>query len=58
VRGDAEPSDLYPAEAFAARAAGPCKVEIIPDCDHFYVGREAAVSKIVCSWLADAIKRA
>jgi pimeloyl-ACP methyl ester carboxylesterase len=57
VRGEAEPRDLYPAEAFAARAAGRCKVEIVPDCDHFYAGREAAVSKIVCSWLADAIKR-
>jgi pimeloyl-ACP methyl ester carboxylesterase len=57
VRGDREPSDLYPAEAFAKRTGGPCKVEIVPDCDHFYVGREAAVSKIVCSWLADAIKR-
>jgi len=57
VRGEREPRDLYPAEAFAERAGGPCKVEIVPDCDHFYVGREAAVSKIVCSWLADAIKR-
>ena len=57
VRGDREPRDLYPAEAFAERAGGPCAVEIVPDCDHFYVGREQAVSKIVCSWLADAIKR-
>jgi pimeloyl-ACP methyl ester carboxylesterase len=57
LRGEREPPDLYPAEAFAERAGGPCKVEIVADCDHFYVGREAAVSKIVCSWLADAIKR-
>lgn len=57
LRGDREPPDLYPAEAFAERAGGRCKVEIVPDCDHFYLGREAAVSKIVCSWLADAIKR-
>lgn len=57
LRGDREPRDLYPAEAFAQLAGGPCTVEIVPDCDHFYVGREDAVSKIVCSWLADAIKR-
>ncbi len=57
LRGDQEPRDLYPAEAFKARAAGPCDVQIVPQCGHFYAGREAAVSKIVCSWLGDAIKR-
>jgi pimeloyl-ACP methyl ester carboxylesterase len=57
LRGDREPRDLYPAEAFAERSAGRCEVEIVPDCDHFYVGREHAVSTIVCSWLANALKR-
>ena len=52
VRGDEEPAELYPAEAFQARAGGPCDVEIVPDCNHFYVGREAAVSELVVSWLA------
>ena len=56
LRGDREPRALYPAEEFQKKAPGPCKVEIVPDCDHFYVGREEAVSNIVCSWLADAIK--
>jgi len=51
LRGDKEPSDLYPAEEFSRRAPGPCKVEIIRDCDHFYVGREAAVTERVTSWL-------
>jgi pimeloyl-ACP methyl ester carboxylesterase len=51
LRGDREPRDLYPAEEFARRCAGPCTVEIVPQCDHFYVGREAAVSEIVCRWL-------
>jgi pimeloyl-ACP methyl ester carboxylesterase len=57
VRGDREPRDLYPAEAFARRSGGPCSVQIVPDCDHFYAGREDAVSTIVCSWLANALKR-
>jgi pimeloyl-ACP methyl ester carboxylesterase len=57
VRGDREPRDLYPAEAFARLSGGPCSVQIVPDCDHFYAGREDAVSTIVCSWLANALKR-
>jgi pimeloyl-ACP methyl ester carboxylesterase len=57
LRGDREPRELYPAEAFAELSGGPCKVEIVPDCDHFYAGREEAVSPIVCSWLANALKR-
>jgi pimeloyl-ACP methyl ester carboxylesterase len=51
VRGDREPRDLYPAEKFAERAGGPCTVQIVPDCDHFYGGRENAVTSLVCSWL-------
>jgi pimeloyl-ACP methyl ester carboxylesterase len=52
IRGDQEPRELYPAEEFARRSAGPCTVEIVPRCDHFYAGRETAVSDIVCRWLA------
>jgi len=55
LRGDQEPADLYPAEAFARRAGGPCKVEIVRNCDHFYVGREEAVASIVASWLAGTL---
>jgi len=57
LRGDREPRELYPAEAFSRLSGGPCKVEIVPDCDHFYAGHEDAVSTIVCSWLANALKR-
>jgi pimeloyl-ACP methyl ester carboxylesterase len=57
LRGDSEARDLYPAEAFAELSGGPCRVEIVPDCDHFYAGRGDAVSTIVCSWLANALKR-
>ena len=53
--GDEEPADLYPAEKFQRRAAGACTVEIVPRCDHFYVGREDAVAGIVSSWLARAL---
>ena len=52
LRGDQESAANYPAEAFQARAGGPCQVQIIPDCDHFYVGREAAVIERVTGWLA------
>jgi pimeloyl-ACP methyl ester carboxylesterase len=57
LRGEREPRELYPAEAFADLSAGPCSVEIVPGCDHFYAGNEDAVSTIVCSWLANALKR-
>jgi pimeloyl-ACP methyl ester carboxylesterase len=52
VRGDREPRANYPAEDFKSLAGGPCTVEIVPDCDHFYNGREEAVGKIVSSWLS------
>jgi pimeloyl-ACP methyl ester carboxylesterase len=58
VRGDQEPRDAYPAEAFRAHAVGPCTVEIVADCDHFYNGREDAVREIVSSWLAKALNLA
>ena len=51
LRGDQEPPANYPAEAFKDRAGGPCAVAIVPDCDHFYVGREDAVRDIISSWL-------
>jgi len=52
IRGDREPRANYPAEDFESLAGGPCTVEIIPDCDHFYDGRETAVAEIVSSWLS------
>ena len=55
VRGDKESRENYPAEDFRARAGGPCDVGIVPDCDHFYDGREEAIQAIVSSWLAKAL---
>ena len=52
IRGEMEPRDLYPAEEFKRRCGGPCTVEIVPGSDHFYNGREDAVSGLVARWLA------
>lgn len=57
VRGDQESPEAYPAEAFQARAGGPCKVDIVPDCDHFYRGREDAVIARVTAWLGATLAR-
>ena len=51
IRGDQEPAANYPAEAFKENCAGPCEIAIIPNCDHFYVGAEDKVSKVVTDWL-------
>jgi pimeloyl-ACP methyl ester carboxylesterase len=51
IRGDQEPMENYPAERFNENCAGPCEVVIVPNCDHFYVGAEDKVSKIVTDWL-------
>ena len=55
VRGDLEPREGYPAEEFRARSGGPCTVEIVSNCDHFYNGREEAVGALVASWLRGAL---
>lgn len=51
VRGDLERREAYPAEAFAAASAGPCDVEIVEDCDHYYNGREDVITDLVAGWL-------
>jgi pimeloyl-ACP methyl ester carboxylesterase len=55
IRGDQEDRDRYPAEEFQSRAGGPCEVEIVTDCDHFYNGREDHVAGIVSNWLAETL---
>ena len=57
LRGDQESAANYPAEAFQARSGGPCEVQIIPECDHFYKGREDAVIECVTRWLAKTFPR-
>jgi pimeloyl-ACP methyl ester carboxylesterase len=51
IRGDREPKENYPAERFQENCAGPCEVVIVPNCDHFYVGAEENVAKIVTAWV-------
>jgi pimeloyl-ACP methyl ester carboxylesterase len=51
VRGDQELRESYPAEDFAARCGGPCDVEIVVDCDHYYNGREDVITELVADWL-------
>jgi len=57
LRGDKELRDLYPAEEFARRAKSPCEVQIVPGCDHFYVGREEEIAGRVSRWLSHVLKR-
>jgi len=57
IRGDKELRDLYPAEDFARRAKGPCEVQVVPDCDHFYNGREEEITGRVTRWLGHVLKR-
>lgn len=52
VRGDREPREQYPAEDFKSRTGGPCTIENVPDCDHFYNGREESIQTLVSSWIA------
>jgi pimeloyl-ACP methyl ester carboxylesterase len=56
IRGDKEERERYPAEEFQGRAGGSCRVEIIPDCDHFYNGKEEKVAAIVSGWLAQTLE--
>ena len=51
IRGDQEIRESYPAEDFAAASAGPCDVEIVENCDHYYNGREDAIADLVAGWL-------
>ena len=40
----------------ASLNCGPCAVEIVPNCDHFYNGCEDRVANLVSSWLARTLK--
>ncbi len=51
IRGDQEPETNYPAERFKRNCGASCEVSIIPKCDHFYVGAEDRVAKVVTDWL-------
>jgi pimeloyl-ACP methyl ester carboxylesterase len=50
LRGNLEPTDVYPAEGYAEHAGGPCEVAIVAG-DHFYNGIEDHVCGVVTAWL-------
>lgn len=52
IRGDQETTAAIPAETYRDHAGGPCDVEVVADCDHFYVGREPEICRIAADWLA------
>jgi len=56
IRGDQEPREQYPAEEFKLRAGGPCTIEIVPQCDHFYNGHEQTIQALVSAWLAKILQ--
>lgn len=56
IRGDKEDAHRYPAEEFQRVAGGPCQVEIVENCDHFYNGCEDAICSIVSSWLVRTLR--
>lgn len=51
IRGDKENAKRYPAEEFCERATAPAVAKVIPNCDHFYNGREDVVIDTVTTWL-------
>ncbi|MBX6425388.1 MAG: alpha/beta fold hydrolase [Variibacter sp.] len=51
LRGDKEPQHIYPGEDFVARAGGQAQFRLVPDCDHFYTGREAVAMDFIADWL-------
>ena len=56
IRGDKEDVHRYPAEEFQRAAGGPCQVEIVANCDHFYNGREDTICELVSSWLVRTLQ--
>jgi pimeloyl-ACP methyl ester carboxylesterase len=58
LRGDREDPARYPAEGFARLSPGNCTVDIVPDCDHFYRGREDEIAARVAAWLANTLRLA
>jgi pimeloyl-ACP methyl ester carboxylesterase len=55
VRGDKENAERYPAEVFVERATVPAVAKVIPNCDHFYNGREDEVARVVTGWLRSTL---
>jgi fermentation-respiration switch protein FrsA (DUF1100 family) len=50
LRGDREVKHVYPGEAFVERAGGPAEFALVPNCDHFYGGREQTAVELIADW--------
>jgi pimeloyl-ACP methyl ester carboxylesterase len=57
LRGAAEDRELYPADAFARRAGGPCRIVDLDDCDHWYNRHDREVGQLVTHWLSEVLKQ-
>jgi pimeloyl-ACP methyl ester carboxylesterase len=57
LRGAGEDRELYPADAFARRAGGPCRVIDLEGCDHWYNGHDEEVGRLVSRWLSEVLGR-
>ncbi|MGB5082883.1 MAG: alpha/beta hydrolase [Burkholderiales bacterium] len=55
LRGGNEIPERFPGEELCRHIGGPCQVEVVPDCDHFYNGCEPLVADIVASWLTETL---
>ncbi|HZU17525.1 MAG TPA: alpha/beta hydrolase [Candidatus Dormibacteraeota bacterium] len=57
LRGAGEDRELYPADEFARRAGGPCRVIDLEGCDHWYNGHDEEVGRLVSRWLSEVLGR-
>ena len=55
VRSVDEPTDLDPAEEFAAHWRHPDDIRILDSGGHYYIGGERLVTDTVADWLADRV---
>ena len=56
VKGTAEDEQLYPADRFRERTAGPCDVIRLDGCDHWYNGFDERTGELVRDWLAGVLQ--
>jgi alpha/beta superfamily hydrolase len=54
VAGERDPwAPPEPLRAYVARLRPPAALQVVPDTDHFFGGRESEVAEIIAEWLQD-----
>ena len=54
IAGEHDPwAPPEPLRAYVARLRPPAVLQVVPDTDHFFGGRESEVAKIIADWLQD-----